>query len=306
MKKNKKIVGILLAAAVTLMCSITFGLNMVSALTFSMSPMKQKIVLVPGQTFRGSLKITNPATSDSDFQYQAKVEPVKFDEDYNMSLETTEKYSDIVKWIKVQNPSGIVKPNETVTIYFEINTPEDAPAGGQYAAITVGTVAGEGSGSLNIQQNVQMAHVIYANVAGETVYDTNVSEVEIPSFLFGENISASALVKNGGNSYIDVKHTLQVYPLFSDEEIYTNEEDPEETIVLPETSRRTTSTWGKTPAIGIYRVRYAVLVDDEVAASAEKMVIICPIWLLFIVIFAIVALIIWIVIRVRIRKKAQE
>ena len=278
----------------------------VLALDFSMSPMKEKIVLTPGQKFHGSLKITNPASSEEDFAYRAGVEAISFDEGYNMSFGDTQKYSDIVKWISVKNPTGVVRPNETATIYFDIDVPSDAPAGSQYAAITVGTVESEGAGNLNIKQNVQMAHIIYANVAGETIYDASVSDIELPSFMFSGSISGSALVKNNGNSYVNVERILQVFPLFSDEEVYTNEEDPDSSIVLPESQRRTITSWDETPSIGIFNVRYTVMIDGEEAGHAEKLVIICPLWLMVVIVFGIVSAVIYLVTRSKSRKNAKK
>lgn len=288
---------------VALFVSACGGLNNVSAMSFSISPMKEKIVLIPGQTFHGSLKVTNPATNEEDFEFKASVTGISFDENYNMSLDETEKYSDIIKWTKIENPTATIKPNETATVYFNIDVPQNAPAGAQYEAITVSTVAGEGSGKLNIQQNVQMAHIIYANVAGETVYDTKVTEMNLPAFLFGGNLSATAMVKNSGNAYADAEHILQVFPLFSNEEIYTNEEDPNTTVVLPESVRLANTTWYETPSIGIFNVRYTVKIDGETAGSIEKLVIICPVWLLIVVVIAIAMLIIWIIVIIKKRNK---
>ncbi|MBQ9180593.1 hypothetical protein IJ135_00645, partial [Candidatus Saccharibacteria bacterium] len=119
---------------------------------------------------------------------------------------------------------------------------------------------------------------------------------------------ASFTVNNTGNVHMDIDYYLQVYPLFSGEEVYTNEENPSHAIVLPETSRYISQEWSETPQIGIFKVRQTVMFgsDDSQKSVTEKMVIVCPIWLLFIIFFIIAAIIIWIVMRVRGRNKTSK
>ena len=42
---------------------------------FSVSPMKQNIVLNPGDSYRGTFTVSNPATSENDFSYLVTVTP---------------------------------------------------------------------------------------------------------------------------------------------------------------------------------------------------------------------------------------
>ena len=78
--------------------------------------------------------------------------------------------------------------------------------------------------------------------------------------------------------------------------------------VLPGASRAISQTWDNTPSIGIFKVRQTVYYDsmDNEPSVTEKMVIVCPVWLLFVIFFLIAALIIWIVMRVRARSKGSS
>lgn len=277
-----------------------------SALSFNISPMKQNVALAPGQVYHGSLMVTNPQSSESPLKYNVKVDSFTVDENYNAVIGGDSGYNQIKNWIKIEKDSGVLAPNETREINFTIRVPEDAPAGGQYAAILVGSTGdgGENGGGMAITQALQMAHLIYADVAGETIHKTVVTDLNVPSFLFGGDISASAVVKNEGNTHANVSYILQVFPLFSNEEIYTNEEEPFTNTVVRDSLRNTTITYPNTPNIGIFNVRYRILVDGELMGEVEKMVIVCPMWLLFIIFFVIVMVIAWVI--ARYKKKSEK
>lgn len=57
--------------------------------------------------------------------------------------------------------------------------------------------------------------------------------MNVPSFLFSGKITGSAMISNEGNVHSQAVSTLQVFPLFSNEEVFTNEEDPKKSWVMP-------------------------------------------------------------------------
>ncbi len=279
------------------------------ATSFSMSPMYEKIILTPGQSYSSEFSITSPANSEADFNYKIFIQSYYRDEDNNPIFEDINETSQITKWTTINSPNtGTLKPNETKKINFTIDVPKDAPAGGQYMAITAATASPEsvgGKGSVSIAESVAIAYTVYAEIAGNTVRSGDIYDLNLPSFLFSGNITASAMVRNTGNVHDDAKFTLQIYPLFSNEEIYTNEENPDVRVVLPNRTLYFESIWDKTPPIGIFNVFYTIEFEG-ITSQISKMVIICPLWLLFVILFVIIALIIWIVIRIRAHKKSGK
>ena len=178
--------------------------------------------------------------------------------------------------------------------------PENAPAGGQYATIIVQNDTEDqnsDSGNVSIQSVVRFAAKIVAEVAGETEEKGAIIENNIPAFMFNGPLSATSVVKNDGNVHTDAKYTLQVWPLFSGEEICTNEEKPTEALVVPDTERLHVEECNL-PSIGIFRAKQTVSIFGE-ESTLEKMVFICPLWLIFIIVFAIAVLVIWLVMKSR-------
>lgn len=274
---------------------------------FGVSPMKEKIILNPGETYSGSFKVTNPAKNTEDFSYVVSVSPVFVDENYNIKYEEMGDFNQIVNWIKLDKTSGTLKPNGVDDIYFKINVPNDAPAGGQYAAIVVKSNDNDTSSKsdgLHINQSMAIAHTILAELTGTSAHSGKISSINLPSFMLSGKITGSSTIENTGNVHGDATYKLQVFPLFSSEEVYTNEEDPDTNTVLPGRTFYHETTWNETPAVGIFNVIYTVEFEG-VSEQISKLVIICPLWLIFIIVFIVVALVVWIIIRVKGRKKSR-
>ena len=275
----------------------------------AMSPMYEKIILVPGQSYTSEFSIISPANSQVDFDYKIYAQNYYRDENNNAIFEDVNGTGKMVDWITIDSPTtGTLTPNESRKVQFTINVPEDAPAGGQYAAITVATASPENvgqNGGISIREQLAIAYTVYAEIAGNTVRQGEIYDLNLPSFLFSGEIVGSAMVKNTGNVHDDAKYTLQIFPLFSNEEVYTNEENPDTRLVLPNRTLYHENVWDNTPMVGIFNAVYTVEFEG-LTSQISKMIIVCPLWLLFIILFVIIALIIWIMIRIRVRKKSSE
>ncbi len=282
--------------------------------TMTVSPPYQKIILVPGETYKNSLSVFNSSNSTRDLKYAVEVGSFSqhkndLSEDDYGSIDhiSVSSYNQIMDWIKLDNTGGKLAPGVSAEIGYTIEVPKDAPAGGQYATILVidETTSGlPGEGNIAIDQKFQFASIIYAEVAGQTREEGDILDNSMPSFMLNGPLTASSMVKNSGNVHTDAEYTLQVWPLFSGEEICTNEEKPETSLILPETERYHTQTCDL-PSIGIFKAKQTVKIFGEVSI-VERTVIVCPLWLLFVIIFAIIALILWIFMRTKNRKKSEK
>lgn len=268
-----------------------------------MSPTKIDLEdLDPGDTVKSSFTIRNTGTKTS--SYKITVEPYGVEgDDYTATFDNKTKFNDIVDWTTFSDSEGTLEPGESKEITFTVSVPADVPAGGQYGAIVAENSAekGDATEGASIDIGRRVALIYYANVAGETRNTANIEENKIPGILFNPPISATSIIENTGNTHAEAKYVLQVFPLFSDEEVYTNEEDPDTRLILPETRRFNTISWDGAPHLGIFRVKQTITVFGE-SSVIDKTVFLCPIWLLFVVLLIIFCLIFWIVTRIRARK----
>ena len=277
-----------LSALILSVLALSMGVNISTAQAaggkFSLSPMYQNVVLTPGETFEGNFEITNPGDSVIDFEYELRVEPFSADDRNDISLTANGDYNQMVDWIRLPKYEGIISPNTTEKINFQIEVPENAAAGGQYASVVVSSkpTSFTDTSNIDLQAVYESAHLIYAEVAGETVRKGTIDNVNVPSFLFSGKISGSANITNTGNVHSRANYTLQVFPLFSEEELYTNEEDPAHAWIMPGNTTFKEISWDSTPSIGIFHVIYNVEFEG-VNQKVDKMVIVCPLWLLFVI-----------------------
>ncbi|MCR5700085.1 MAG: DUF916 domain-containing protein [Candidatus Saccharibacteria bacterium] len=306
----------ILTIAVVAVCSVMGGVKAMAEdvkSTLMVSPPDQEIILTPGEVYEGSLKVSNPNDATTDLKYSVSVGAFSqkqsdgSKDDYGtVDTETKTAYNQMMDWIELGKESGTVAPNTTDNIPFKIVVPSDAPAGGQYATILVrdDSKLGNTSGNVTINSLTQIASIIYAEVAGETHEEGAILENNVPSFLLDNKLGTTSMVQNNGNVHTDATYVLQVWPLFSDEEICTNEENPTTSLIMPETSKYYVENCNL-PSMGIFRAKQTVKIFGE-TSIVEKTIIVCPIWMLFLIFFIIAAIIIWVMMRVQGRKKSTR
>lgn len=309
LNKIKKLVATLGAVIFSLLPAS--GMAFAEGYGITMSPMNQVIILTPGEKYTGAFTISNDLANTNELQYNVAVQPFFVDDDYNIKYEEAGNLNQIVNWTTTDIKSGTLHIGSAQKINFTIDVPKDAPAGGQYEAIIVSSVSNknndnaDGDTTVAMNENIAMAHIIYAEIAGTTRHSGEVLSTNMPSFIFDGNISAESTLKNTGNTHGVATYTMQVFPLFSNEEVFTNEENPETKTILPDRALINKTIWDKTPPIGIFNVKYTVEFEG-VTTEVNKLVIKCPLWLLAIIIFVIIAIITWLVVRAKGRKADKK
>lgn len=258
--------------------------------------------MTPGKSYDGVLTVQN--TGSKDFEYEIEVTPYSVsDEHYTLDSDSETVYTQMKDWVSLSQKSGTVPAGGSEIVKYTIRVPQDAPGGGQYALINVRLVRGsESEASAAINMTKQIGFRLLGEVDGNTKRSGKVTEQSIPAVLFNPPITANSTVENTGNVHVKASYVLQVFPLFSNEEVYTNEDSPYEVTILPETSRYNSISWDGAPHLGIFRVKQTVTIADD-TQTIEKTVFLCPIWFIFIILLIIFCIIFWVFSRVKSRRE---
>ena len=268
-----------------------------------------EVALTPGEVYEGDFLVLNPATENIISRYSITAAPLNFfDESYTPAFTDPSDYNQIVDWVEIAEPKGELNPQEKHTIHYKITVPEDAPAGGQYMSFLVAATDDATSNqqeSAAVTAKSRIAILLYSTVAGETREEGTVIENNVGAFFFDQPIKTSSLVINSGNVHIPAKYTLRIYPLFSNEEIYTNEESPKISSVIPDTTLYNEKTWEDTPLLGLFRVEQEIDFGDKYNVKSN-LVLVAPTWFVIVCLLFLTALIYAIIDRVKKRKEEKK
>lgn len=292
------------------LCGDAFATEATDAtyVSLGISPISHEVQLRPGHAITGSFRVMNPSKSQTQLEYRISVVPYSIAGDsYKADFDRHSSLTQLSQWITLTRDSGTLDPGEGVDIGYIINVPQDAPPGGQYAAFLAEIVNDTdiSSTSMSIATSARIASLLYATVDGELHSEGFILHNDIQKFIFNESLKVSAVVKNTGNIHLPATYTIEVYPLFSDEEVYTNAEKPQTVTILPGTQYLSQVAWEESPQLGIFRVRQTIAFGAE-TSTKEKLVFLCPSWFFVAVMIFFSLCIVWIVYRIYIRRKLAK
>lgn len=271
--------------------------------TFTITPMGKDIQLKAGEKVTGTITVINQQDSKDPFSFKVSVAPYGVvGEGYDADLVTATEQTRLAKWVTIDTPSGTVAPNESKEVTYTINVPENAPAGGQYAAIVISS-NNPSESPTTVDYVYEMASILYGEVEGETVHGGSVVSHSVPGFSTTPKISTTAQIENNGNVHEYARINLTVTNFFSGEEIANTEEQETQVaeVIMPSTTRHFINSLNNLPSLGVVTVKETInyLGEDSVI---EQRIVICPLWFLLLVAFTLVSIIAAVVLRVRRRR----
>ena len=286
LQKAKTIIGIFIAF---IFCACFVDRSaLAEGTSIAISPSMDHISLEPGQIYTGKVIVKN--TSDVDYDFVMAVDP--YHSNQNEDAPNLANYTQIADWITLSDYNGHLSAGEKKEIIYMVKTPADTPAGGQYAMITAGFETESVEGAINVSGAV--GTIIYAQVAGETRESGSIQDISVTGFTFVPNITASAKLSNTGNIDADATLSLAIKSAISGQEVYSNVNNPSSYVILPDSTREVRIDWDGAPFIGAFNAAFTISYLDEVK-TANKFIIICPAWVIFLVVALIVAIIVRIV-----------
>ncbi len=279
---------------------------------FSITPMNMKLRLAAGEVYEGVLKVFTPANMEGTFTYRVNVSPYNvIGSDYEADLSTQSNRSKIVDWITISEPTGTLGPNETKEIHYTVTVPEDAPGGGQYATILVGSegqanASANGGNGMQIKNIYEIGSVIYAQIEGETRRVGAIEKNEVPGFVAEMPLKTAVELSNEGNIHETAEIAVEVNNFLTGGQIYPKEGDEgvTEEVVMPETTRAVVKEIKDLPALGVYEVTQTVDYMGQ-HSSVTQVVLACPVWFMLMLVVVIGIIITGIVIAVRKHKEKK-
>lgn len=286
---------------------------------FAVAPQSERFSMMPGEVKTGVIKITNPAGAENDVKYKIELSPYSIiDDKYTVDLKTENPYSDIIKWVTIDEPEGTIPPNTVKEVSYTIRVPEDVSGGGHYFAFLIKNMpseAAEGVKTVQVKDVVELSSIVYATVFGETRYEGEILDLNVPIFSTSNPFYLSGSVINTGNIHQDASIKVAVENFFtgnietvsSNVEIKTDSDTDDATasfLIMPDTSRYMNVGIYGLSDLGLYRVHAAISFNGKEYAK-DTVLLMCPIWFIGIVLFAILATVGMIIRTVKTRKKMR-
>lgn len=258
--------------------------------TFTVLPMGQQIGISPGEVYEGYISVANPADATENLPYTVSVTPYTVvGDDYVVDLVTAGKSSDIVKYIQIENPTGVIKPNEVKRIKFKISLPKDMSPGGQYATLAVGSTDAAGE---MVQNVFEIASILFVTVKGEVYRSGKILQNSVPSFSLVNPVAVTTAFSNDGNIHESAVTKLALKNVFTGEVILPDETTTENTYqeyIMPGTTRTLVRNIDGLNSLGIYEVKQTVEYMGETSV-VSSVLFVCPVWFLILFMITLAAI----------------
>ena len=290
--------------------------------SISISPVSKILQLQNNSVYEDTFKVSNNGNSEMKFEVYAAPYAYSYseaDDAYQLGFNKESTYTQITRWITFKQTDGnyaekatfTAAPGEGVEVTYRISTPENIPAGGQYAVLFAHTLSGE-TNSTGIKTEASPGLVVYGRANGETIASSEISNLSITDTMTkdGEQktiINGTGKVKNTGNVDFMASGVLKVTGIFGQTYYETPKDSTRARVsVIPESELTVTDSWDETPFLGIFNVEWTVNGNGNTKDTITKLVVIIPPVIIISAILLLTIIIVWIIIMVRKRKERRS
>ena len=293
--------------------------------SISLTPVSKVLQLASNSEYKDTFTVGNDG--DALMRIEVYAAPYSYvyseaSDTYQLGFNNANNFTQITRWIRfkdsdgnyVENPQFTIEPHSSLEIAYKISTPNNIPAGGQYAVIFAHTLTGTLS-SNGIKTEASPGLVVYGrSTEGEAILSAEISDLKISQTAPGNGVaessetqnvfSASAKVRNTGNVDFNASGILKVEGILSGLH-YETPDNEGRASVIPEAELTVSDTWEDTPGFGLFRVTWTVTAAGE-TEMIEQIVFLNPVPFIIITIILLTAMIIWIIIMVRKRRERRS
>lgn len=227
-----------------------------AAVGVSITPLKYDLSANPGEIIHKVVTAINP--NDFPIYVLPEFQDFKLEENgitfIPPGVDNPWKMSD---WINIQTEPILLQPKEYHDVPFSITIPQNAGAGGHYAAVFFKVVdqgGGQGFGA-----TARVGALILLNVLGEIHKTGEFLEFKTPFFYNKGPVILESRFKNTGTAHYDIQAKVKIYNFLG---FKTDEVLSETRFITPQLIRHLKATWEKTWPIGIFKAT-ATISDGE-------------------------------------------
>lgn len=193
-------------------------------LTLTVTPPLFQLTIGPGEFWSSSLKVVNTNSYDltlyaSVMNFEANGEggggkfiPIIEDD-------SEESVNSLAQWIEVSKKPIFVSKEKSVEIPFSVRIPKDAPPGGHYAAILVGTqpLSGKSEGPV-IRVSSLISSLLFVNIKGDIREEGNIREFSSEKTFYQEpKVDFTLRFENIGNVHLQPQGDITIYNMWGKE-----------------------------------------------------------------------------------------
>ena len=291
-----------------------------SGTNISLSPVSKVLQLSSKSVYEDTMAVKNEGDSDMEIEvYAAPYSYVysKEDDTYKLGFSSENSFTQITRWITFKDSGGnyvnkakyTIKPHSSMNISYKVSTPDNIPAGGQYAVIFAHTLTAAISTN-GIKTEASPGMVVYGrSTEGEAITSAEISDMTIQRGITVEGETrngfyASAKVKNSGNVDFNASGVMKVESIigFASYETPANEGHVS---VIPESELVVSDGWEDAPGFGLYKVTWTVTAGGETQVI-EQLILQNPLLAIAIVILLLTFIIICVTMVLKKRKERRS
>ena len=289
--------------------------------SISLSPVSKVLELSSNSTYSDTMQVKNDGKEDLEVEVYAAPYSYVYSEDedaYKLGFSHENNFTQLARWITFKDQGGswvkqatyTIKPGETLDVNYKVTTPDNIPAGGQYAVIFAHTLSGVATTS-GIKTEASPGMVVYGrSTEGEAIVSAEISNMTVERRANEEskqeNFFASAKVKNTGNVDFSAVGVLKVDAIIGAGSYETASTGNNARIsVIPESELVVSDEWAESPSFGIYKVSWTVTAGEE-TETVEKIVFVNPVPFIIFSIILLTIVVVFVIIRVRKRKERRS
>lgn len=190
-------------------------------LTLTVTPPLFQLTIGPGEFWASSVKVVNTNPYELTLYASVMNFEASGEEGKGRFAPVTEKDPEVLanslaQWIEISQEPIVVPREQSADIPFSVRIPENAPPGGHYAAILVGTqpFGAEEEGTF-IQVSSLVSSLLFVRILGEVIEEGDMREFSTENSLYQKpEVVFTLRFENRGNVHLQPQGDIAIYNMW--------------------------------------------------------------------------------------------